>query len=71
MIEAGSETTSQALNNCFIGLLSNPEAVRLGQEELDRVVGSDRPPNYDDEPNLPYIRAIIKVCPCDLCWIEL
>jgi cytochrome P450 len=71
MIEAGSETTSQALNNCIIGLLSNPEAVRLGQEELDRVIGNDRPPNYDDETNLPYIRAIIKVhsqanglCPC-------
>src|SRR5579859_486449 len=60
MIEAGSETTSQALNNCIIGLLSNPEAIRLGQEELDRVIGSDRPPNYDDEESLPYIRAIIK-----------
>jgi cytochrome P450 len=61
MIEAGSETTSQALNNCIIGLLSNRSAIKKAQEELDRVIGSERPPNYDDEANLPYNRAIIKV----------
>ena len=61
MIEAGSETTSQVLNNCIIGLLSNPESVKKAQEELDKVIGSDRTPSFDDEPNLPYIRAIVKV----------
>jgi len=61
MIEAGSETTSMQLNNMLVGLLSNPEAIVKAHEELDRVVGSDRPPNFDDEPNLPYIRAIVKV----------
>jgi hypothetical protein len=61
MIEAGSETTSQALNNTIVGLLQNPEAVRKAHEELDRVVGTDRTPTFDDEDNLPYIRAIIKV----------
>ena len=61
MIEAGSETTSQALNNTMIvGLLSNPDAVKKAHEELDRVVG-DRPPTFEDEKNLPYIRAIVKV----------
>jgi hypothetical protein len=66
MIEAGSETTSQALNNCIIGLLSNRSAIKKAQEELDRVIGSDRAPNYDDEPTLPYIRAIIKVSPLSI-----
>jgi cytochrome P450 len=61
MIEAGSETTSAMLNNAIIGLLSNPSAIEAAQEELDRVVGGDRTPNFDDEPNLPYMRAIIKV----------
>jgi hypothetical protein len=61
MIEAGSETTSQALNNGIIGLLSNPEAVKKTQEELDRVVGNTRTPTFADEKNLPYVRAIIKV----------
>jgi hypothetical protein len=61
MIEAGSETTSQVLNNCIIGLLSNPGAVKTAQEELDRVIGPDRTPTFDDEMELPFIRAIIKV----------
>jgi cytochrome P450 len=61
MIEAGSETTSQALNNCIIGLLSNPEAVRKAHEELDRVVGNTRTPTFADEKNLPWVRAIVQV----------
>jgi cytochrome P450 len=61
MIEAGSETTSQALNNTIIGLRSNPDAIRKAQEELDRVVGPDRTPTFEDEKSLPYIRAIVKV----------
>ena len=47
MIEAGSETTSMQLNNMLIGLLSNPDVLIRAHEELDRVVGSDRPPNFD------------------------
>ena len=30
------------------------------QAELDRVVGSDRAPTWEDEMNLPYLRASIK-----------
>ena len=29
------------------------------QRELDRVVGSDRLPSYDDQPDLPYIQAVV------------
>jgi hypothetical protein len=61
MIEAGSETTSMQLNNMLIGILSDPEILIKAHEELDRVVGSERPPNFNDEPRLPYIRAIVKV----------
>jgi cytochrome P450 len=60
MIEAGSETTSMQLNNMLIGILSNPEVSKRAHEELDRVVGPERPPTFDDEYNLPYIRAIVK-----------
>ena len=61
MIEAGSETTSQALNNTIIGLLSNPDAIKKAQQELDKVVGPNRTPTFEDEKSLPYIRAIVKV----------
>jgi cytochrome P450 len=63
MIEAGSETTSQALNNTIVGLLSNPEAVRQCHEELDRVIGDDRTPTFEDLHNLPHIWACVKVPP--------
>lgn len=29
------------------------------QAELDRVVGSDRLPSFEDLPSLPYVRAIV------------
>jgi cytochrome P450 len=61
MIEAGSETTSQILNNTICGLLSNPETIRKCQEELDRVVGPDRTPTVDDVKVLPYVRSLVKV----------
>ena len=61
MIEAGSETTSAMLNNALIGMLSNPSTIDAAHEELDRVVGPDRTPGFDDEKDLPYIRGIIKV----------
>jgi hypothetical protein len=37
-----------------------PEAHHKAQEELDRVVGSDRLPNVEDEENLPYIGSCVK-----------
>lgn len=37
-----------------------PHIQRKAQEELDRVVGRNRLPTIDDEPNLPYCHAIIK-----------
>lgn len=35
-----------------------PEVQKRAQAELDRVVGPDRLPEYDDLEHLPYIRAI-------------
>ncbi|KAI5843189.1 cytochrome P450 [Tricharina praecox] len=60
LVEAGSETTSTTLNNFILAGLLFPEAIAKGQDELDRVVGSDRLPTWDDEQNLPYIRAMVK-----------
>ncbi|KAF2188872.1 cytochrome P450 [Zopfia rhizophila CBS 207.26] len=60
LIEAGSETTSATLNNCIYMMLSNPSCITTAQSELDRVVGPNRTPTFADEPNLPFIRGIIK-----------
>ncbi|KUL87183.1 hypothetical protein ZTR_05628 [Talaromyces verruculosus] len=60
LLEAGSETTGATLNNCIMMLLSNRNTIRQAHEELDRIVGKSRLPTYDDEPNLPFIRGVIK-----------
>ncbi|KAK7178667.1 hypothetical protein PSPO01_15275 [Paraphaeosphaeria sporulosa] len=60
LIEAGSDATTTALNNVILACLLWPEIVAGAHEELDRVVGQKRMPEFSDEPNLPYIRAIAK-----------
>jgi cytochrome P450 len=41
-------------------MLMNPEAQTKAQEEIDRVIGTDRLPTFDDEPKLPYVTALAK-----------
>jgi cytochrome P450 len=60
LVEAGSETTSAFLNSFLLFAALYPEVVERGQEELDRVVGFERYPNWEDQEDLPYIRSIIK-----------
>ena len=38
----------------------NPGVVEKAQEELDRVVGKDRLPEFSDRDDLPYIDAVVK-----------
>ncbi|KAF2099884.1 putative O-methylsterigmatocystin oxidoreductase [Rhizodiscina lignyota] len=60
IIEAGSETTSSALNSCIKYLGANPTVQSAAHEELDRMIGDARSPTFEDEESLPYIRAIVK-----------
>ena len=38
----------------------HPDKQRIAQEELDRVVGKHRLPDFSDYDQLPYVRAIVK-----------
>lgn len=60
MIEAGSKTTSSALNTCVKYLAAYPEAQANAYAELRKVVGEGRLPTYADEDALPYICACVK-----------
>ena len=37
-----------------------PDAQRKAQDEIDRVVGSNRLPSYDDRTSLPYVEALYR-----------
>ncbi|TDZ31321.1 Cytochrome P450 monooxygenase patI [Colletotrichum spinosum] len=60
MIEAGSETTSSALNSCILHLAAYPSVQHVANAELTSVVGDERSPSFSDKEHLPYIRAMGK-----------
>lgn len=57
---AGSDTSSSTLITFVLACCAFPEALVPAYEELDRVVGPHRSPHFDDQPNLPYINALVK-----------
>ncbi|KAJ4318839.1 hypothetical protein N0V84_006652 [Fusarium piperis] len=60
ILGTGSETTATSIMTTIHALAMHPEVVRKAHEELDLVIGRDRFPTWTDEPDLPYLRAIIK-----------
>jgi cytochrome P450 len=41
-------------------MVLNPDVQKKAQEEIDRVVGNDRLPNFDDRDSLIYVEAVIR-----------
>ena len=41
-------------------MVNHPEQQRLAQEEIDRVVGRDRMPTFEDQADLVYVSAMVK-----------
>ena len=37
-----------------------PEVQRKAYQQIEKVVGNDRLPDFEDRPNLPYVEAIVK-----------
>ena len=59
MFLSGSETTNKSFGFCFLHLTRNPDIQQRAYEEIKRVVGLDRLPEWTDRPNLPYIEGIV------------
>ncbi|KAH6904124.1 cytochrome P450 98A3 [Coprinopsis sp. MPI-PUGE-AT-0042] len=57
---AGADTTGSSANGLFLALAMFPEAQKKAQEEIDRVVGGNRLPEWKDIENLHYVRALLK-----------
>ncbi|PYI11227.1 flavonoid 3-hydroxylase [Aspergillus sclerotiicarbonarius CBS 121057] len=56
----GADTTVSALSCFFIAMALYPEVQKKAQEEIDRVVGTSRLPDFHDRENLPYINAVLQ-----------
>lgn len=57
---AGSDTTAATIASFVLAMTIHPEIQKKAQEELDRVIGPDRLPTWEDRSQLPYIDAILK-----------
>ncbi|EJF56159.1 cytochrome P450 [Dichomitus squalens] len=57
---AGYETSVISADVFFLAMVLYPDVRNRAQEELDRVVGNDRLPDFTDRDRLPYISAIMK-----------
>ncbi len=60
LLEAGSDTTSSTLYGFVQAMVLNPEAQKMAQDEIDRVIGPDKLPTMDDESDLQYVRQCMK-----------
>lgn len=57
---AASDTIVISLTAFTAAMTISPAVQRKAQDELDRVVGPDRLPTFEDRKNLPYINALVK-----------
>jgi cytochrome P450 len=64
----GNETTAAPVLAFFLAMLVYPEVQAKAQAEVDRVVGKDRLPEFADEQDLPYVRAVVNEC---LRWLPM
>ncbi|KAF8128593.1 cytochrome P450 [Boletus edulis] len=57
---AASETSNSVLMAFFLMMVTNPEAQKNAQAQIDAVVGNARLPTIDDRSSLPYVDAILR-----------
>lgn len=59
MYEAGSDTTTMAMQSFVLAALTYPDAIKEAQKELDDAMGSTFP-TFDDRQRLPMVDALAK-----------
>ncbi|KAK0618977.1 cytochrome P450 [Immersiella caudata] len=57
---AGNDTTAATVMLLILYLMQNPHVQRKAQEEVDRIVGRDRLPTWEDTSNLPYMNLVLQ-----------
>jgi len=60
LIGGGVDTTTSSMLSFILASVAFPESLKAAYEELDRVVGEERLPDWQDESELPYCRAMVK-----------
>ncbi|KAI9449001.1 cytochrome P450 [Lactarius psammicola] len=56
----GGNCTSATLAAFILAMILHPDVFAKAQAEIDRVVGSDRLPDFQDRSSLPYVESVVK-----------
>ena len=48
------------MSTFILAMVLHPHAFKKAQDEMDRVIGNDRLPEWEDRQELPYLNALIK-----------
>eukprot|EP00257_Ricinus_communis_P022343 XP_015582042.1 licodione synthase [Ricinus communis] len=59
-LTAATDTTAVTLEWALAELINQPQVLAKAREEINRVIGNERIVQESDNPNLPYIQAILK-----------
>uniref|UniRef100_A0A0W0F0M9 Cytochrome P450 n=1 Tax=Moniliophthora roreri TaxID=221103 RepID=A0A0W0F0M9_MONRR len=57
---AGAETTSTILECFFLAMILHPSVQEKAQQEMERILGKNRLPTFEDRASLPYIEAVYR-----------
>ncbi|GBE89649.1 Multifunctional cytochrome P450 monooxygenase af510 [Sparassis crispa] len=57
---AGSETTWSLIQTLFFAMLVFPGAQHKAQEEIDKVIGCERLPDFSDRDSLPFVECVLQ-----------
>ncbi|KAG5730241.1 O-methylsterigmatocystin oxidoreductase [Termitomyces sp. T112] len=57
---AAEDTTVAVMQAFMLAMVRHPEVLFKAQEEMDRVIGVDRLPTYNDRGSLPYLDCVLK-----------
>ncbi|TFK84485.1 cytochrome P450 [Polyporus arcularius HHB13444] len=57
---AGTDTTVTAMKTFILAMVLHQDVYKKAQAEIDRVIGPDRLPDFEDREQLPYLECVLK-----------
>ncbi|TBU39014.1 cytochrome P450 [Dichomitus squalens] len=57
---AGSDTTVTTMKTFVLAMVLHPNVYQRARAELDRVIGPERLPDFEDRESLPYLECVVR-----------
>ncbi|CAE6475570.1 unnamed protein product [Rhizoctonia solani] len=60
VLEGGSDIVAGVICSCILALIQDTGRQKRARDEIDRLYDEDTLPKYEDEQEMPFVRAVIK-----------